>query len=240
MTNRNAEASPLFYARAAGLAYLLVILLGVFGVSYVDVNIIVPGDDAATVDNLMANEFRFRTSVVSEIMMYALVIVLSLALYIVLKTVNRNLALLALLFRFGEAIIGGGLTVLAGLIPLMLLNKHAVVETEQLHVLVGLFLGVRNAGLDIVLMFVGVGGTLFCYLFYQSRYIPRVLAAWGMFTYLSMLILAFISILLPKHPAMIEVVLYGLGALFEVIIGLWLLIKGVNVRQWDNRVPASP
>lgn len=101
--------------------------------------------------------------------MYALVILLSLALYVVLKTANKNLALLALLWRLGEAIIGGGVTVLTGLMPLLLLNREAAFETEQLQALVGLFLDTRSAELDVILMFIGMGGTLFCYLFFKSK-----------------------------------------------------------------------
>jgi hypothetical protein len=173
-------------------------------------------------------------------MMFVLVILLSLALYVILKTVNKNLALLALLWRLGEAIIGGGVTVISGLIPLLLLNSDAVFETEQLHALVGLFLDVRNAGLDVVLIFIGIGGTVFCYLFFKSKYVPRILAAWGMLTYLSMLLLGFLSILLPNLPETIKMAFYAPGGLFEVIFGLWLLVKGVSVEQWHNRASASP
>jgi hypothetical protein len=236
MTNRTAGTSPLVYARVAGLAYVVVILLGIFSVGLVESKLIVSGNDAATVNNIMANEFLFRIGIIGEIMMYVLVVLLSLALYVILKTVNRNLALLALLWRLGEAIIGGGVTVLGGLIPLLLLNGEAVFETEQLQALVGLFLDVRNAGLDVVLIFIGMGGTVFCYLFFKSKYVPRILAAWGMLTYLSMLILAFASILLPNLPETIKMAFYAPGGLFEIIIGLWLLVKGVNVEQWEKRV----
>lgn len=239
MTSRTADTSPLVYARVAGLAYVIIILLGIFGVGFVESKLVVPGNDAATVNNIMANELLFRISIYSEILMFALVILLSLALYVILKTVNRNLALLALLWRLGEAIIGGGVTVLSGLIPLLLLNREAALETEQLQALVGLFLQVRNAGLDVVLIFIGMGGTLFCYLFFKSRYVPRLLAIWGMFTYLSMLMIASISIFSPNLPETIKMAFYAPGGLFEVLFGLWLLIKGINVEEWEKRVLES-
>ena len=102
--------------------------------------------------------------------------------------------------------------------------------------LVGLFLAVRGAGLDIVLIFVGVGGTLFCYLFYKSKLIPRLLAAWGVLTYLSMLILAIVSILVPDIPESTKMLFYTPGGLFEIIIGFWLLIKGLNVEHLSYRI----
>jgi hypothetical protein len=93
---------------------------------------------------------------------------------------------------------------------------------------------VRTAGLDIVLVFIGLGATVFCYLLFKSKYIPKPLATWGIFTYLSMLSLALVSILFPNHPLMLEYVLYGVGALFELVLGLWLVFKGVDLQQWAN------
>ena len=225
------DKSLLIYARVAGLAYVVVIMLGIFSVSFIDSNILVPGDDAATVDNIMNNELRFRISIASEIIMYAFVVLLAHALYVILKTVNRNLALLALLWRIGEAVIGAGVAVLTGFIPLLLLNGETTFEQDHLQALVGLFLQLRNAGLDVVLIFIGMGGTVFCYLFFKSKYVPRILAVWGMITYLSMLTLALVSILSPSLPESVKMIFYAPGGLFEVIIVLWLLIKGVNVEN---------
>jgi hypothetical protein len=89
------------------------------------------------------------------------------------------------------------------------------------------------------MIFMGLGGTVFCYLFFKSKYIPRILAAWGILTYLIMLIFSFVNILLPNLPAMIEIVVYAPGTLFEVIFGFWLLFKGVNVQPRDNRTLES-
>ena len=239
MTDNISDTSLHVYARVAGLAYIVVIMLGIVCVSFVESNLVVPGDNTATYNNIIDNELRFRISIAGEILMYMFVVLLSLALYVVLKTVNNNLALLALLWRLGEAIIGGAVTVISGLIPLLLLSQEAKFEAEQLQNLIGLFLGVRNAGLDVVLMFIGVGGTLFCYLLFKSKYVPKILAAWGIFTYLSMLILALTSILIPNISETTKMVFYAPGGLYEISIGLWLLIKGINTKPWNNRAPES-
>lgn len=236
MNTANIETSLIVYARLAGLAYVLIILIGIFSVSYIENSLVVAGDDAATVNNLLANQLRFRIGVLSEILMFVLVILLSLALYVILKRVDKNLALLALLWRIGEAIIGGGVAVLSGIVPLLLLNRESALNAEQLQPLVGLFLAVRGAGLDVVLIFVGVGGTLFCYLFFKSKLIPRILASWGMLTYMSMLILAIVSILVPDILESTKMIFYAPGGLFEIIIGLWLLIKGVKIEQISSRI----
>jgi hypothetical protein len=77
---------------------------------------------------------------------------------------------------------------------------------------------------------VGLGGTVFGYLFLVSRYVPQALAAWGLFTYSSILVLAVVSIMFPKLPALLDIVVYALGGAFELVFGFWLVFKGVDVR----------
>lgn len=219
--------------RVAGLTYILIIIVGVLKVNFIEPSVIVT-EGYGLVNNILANELLFRIGIACETIMYILVIALSLALYIILKPIDKNLALSALFLRFGEAIIGVTLTIISGLIPLLMLNAESVIEKEQLQALIELFLNVRIVGLNIVLIFIGLGGTVFCYLFYRSWLVPRMLAVWGIFTYISMLILGLLSILFPNRPDMIETVLFSLGALFEVIFGFWLLIKGVNTDKWRS------
>ena len=230
MTHRSVEATTVLYARIAGLAYVITILLGVFSVNFIASALIVPGDSAATFRNIAANESLFRIGIASEILMYVLVILLAFSLYVVLKSFDKYLAMLALLWRVAESIIGCATIVISGLIPLLLLNDGAVFEQTQLNTLVSLFLKVRGSGLDIVLIFIGMGGTIFCYLFFKSKIVPRVLAIWGILTYLSMLILSFTSILYPHLSETFKMIIYAPGGLFELLFGLWLLIKGVNLQ----------
>ena len=236
MTTQTAKASPLVYARVAGAAHLVITIVGVLYGIFVESKLVVSGNDAATATNILANESLFRTGIVLVLIIYVSVVVASWALYVILRTVHENLALLALLLRSAEAIVGAA-TVLVGFAVLYILGDNgpsSAFEPEQVHALAGRFLDVRTAGLDIVLIFIGVGATIFCYLLFKSRYIPKPLAAWGMFTYLSMLSLALVSILFPNHPLMLEHVLYGVGALFELVFGLWLVFKGVDLQQWEK------
>ena len=242
MTTRTTEASPLVYARVAGVAYLVITVVAVLYGVLVESQLIVPGNDAQTATNILAHESLFRLGIVLVLTIYVSVVVASWALYVILKTVHSNLALLALLLRSAEAIVGAA-TVLISFAVLSLLDGNApsnTFEPEQLHALAGRLLDVRTAGLDIVLVFIGIGATIFCYLLFKSKYIPRALAAWGIFTYLSMLVLALVSILFPNHPLMLETVLYSVGAFFELTFGLWLLFKGVDPEQWAKHAQGEP
>ena len=239
MTIQDPERTLNRYARIAGAMYLVTMLLGIFSVSGVESSLIVPGNAAASAHNIRANEMLFRVGVASEVALYALVVLLALALYVVLRTVDRNLALLALCWRLGEAIIGAGTTVVSGLVPLLLVTGDPGTASAPWQQLAGVLLGVRGAGLDIVLIFIGLGGTVFCYLFFRSRYVPRILAAWGVLTYVSMLVISSVSLLMPDLPEALKMGFYAPGGAFEMLLGLWLLVKGINLQGAGPRASAA-
>jgi len=225
--------SPIKATRVAGLSYILVILVGVFKVNFIEPAVMMAGDvDLGS--EILSNVLLFRIGIACEILMYLLVVILSIALYTIVKPIDKEFALSALFFRFGEAIIGSISVILSGMIPLLILKNEPVFDKIQMHTLVESFLNVRMEGLNIVLIFIGLGGTIYCYLFYRSWIVPRILAAWGIFTYVSMFILGFLNILFPNRPDMIEIVLFNLGGLFEVGFGFWLFFKGVNIEKWKN------
>lgn len=217
-----------YYARIAGLTYVIVILLGILSVNFIVSGILVPGDELTTIKNISDNLLLFSISVSSEILMYVLVILLSAALYITLKVVDENLALLALLLRIGEAIVGVVTTILGGIIPILLIKSGSDFNSQHLQTLMKVFTDIRSAGLDVVLIFIGIGGTIFFYLFVKSKYIPKILAYWGILTYLSMLVIALLSLILPTLPESIKMIFFIPGGLFEIIVGLWLLVKGIK------------
>lgn len=171
MTNRTADSPQLVYARIAGVAYILIIVIGVLSGTLIGSKLIVPGDDGLTIRNIMANELLFRIGIVAELVMYAGVLVLSAALYVVLEKVNRNLALLAMLLRSAEAIVGV-VTVLLGSAVLFLVNgegRSTAFDTTQLHALAGVFLEVHAAGLDPVLFLIGLNRLRLPVLRFQIR-----------------------------------------------------------------------
>jgi len=228
---QNNTRSQTAYARIAGAAYLVVIFVAVLNVSLVDARLIDLDDAATTARNIVAHESLFRIGTLLVLMMYATVIVLSAALHVVLKHVDEHLSRLALLMRCAEAILGAATAILS-LLALSALTNETTADALQPHAartLALLFLDVRAAALDLVLLFVGLGGAMFCHLLYRSKYIPRPLSVWGVLTYVSMLILACVSITLPRHPAALETTLYVNGTLFEVTFGAWLSFKGIDV-----------
>ena len=241
MTDLTTETSLNNYARVAGFAYLAIIITSILNLIFVETKLVVDGNAAATTDNILANALLFRVGLAVDLVMFAGVVLLSLTLYLILKTVDNNLALLALLWRATEAVIGL-FAVLAGMFVVLLLdgdNFFTVFKAEQVQALVHLFLQARAIGFDIAIFFLSLGTIVFCYLLLKSRYIPRNLAIFGLISFPVMLLGSLVNILSSGY-AEIVMVSYVPGILFEVVVGAWLLFKGLNLQRSDNRDPASP
>ena len=87
-----------------------------------------------------------------------------------------------------------------------------------------LYYGVDRLGYDVHMLFYCLGGILWYYLFYRSRYIPRVLSVWG----LAGVSLGLIGIVLWLFDVRINILFFAQIAVFEITIGLWLVVKGIR------------
>src|SRR5258708_8753549 len=83
--------------RFAGLLYLLASIAGFFAMGYVPGKLIVHGNAAATANNIAAHETLFHLGIAAELIGYAGFIFVALALYDLLKGVNRRHASLMVL-----------------------------------------------------------------------------------------------------------------------------------------------
>lgn len=92
-----------------------------------------------------------------------------------------------------------------------------------------LYYGIDKTGYDIHGMFFCLGGILWYYLFYKSRYIPRALALWGLITVIPILLYGFLTLYDRELGRGIPVVIIGIPYIvFEALIGPWLMIKGIR------------
>src|SRR5262249_11664336 len=98
MTTHIIETSPVNRARVAGVLYLSLLPLGIFGTLYIPGRLVVPGDVASTASNILASESLFRLGIVSALLVQIINTVVVLILYQFLKPVNRNMARLMVIF----------------------------------------------------------------------------------------------------------------------------------------------
>ena len=222
-------------ARVVGFLYIFQMATAVFGQSFVRDSMIIRGDAVRSAQNILAHERLFRLSIAGDLITYTGVIVLMWALYVVVRPIHRNLALLAVLFRVAETAVLCVATV-NSLVVLKLL-KGATLETftaGQRSSLAALAIQTQGLGMSVGFVLLGLGSTVFAYLLWKSRYVPRALAALGIF---SSLVLAFVTLAILAFPGLGEtlgIAYMGPMGIYEVGLGLWLLIRGIRTP------PAAP
>ncbi len=242
MKSHDREASPQTYARTAGVLYLFVIVAALFGEAFVRGKLIVPGDAAATAANIIGSESLFRIGLAVELLTCVCDVVLAMILYTLLKPVNRNLALLAAFFRltFVAFYSVAKLFEIAALLLLGQADYLKVFEPQQLHTVAYLSLSLHDSGYGASLLFFGFCTSLFGYLIYQSKYLPRLIGAlmviagvgYSIYSLAQMLSPAFTSRLL--FPWLLLP-----GFVAELGLCLWLIVKGVNITRWEERMDNS-
>jgi hypothetical protein len=226
-------------ARIAGILTLLIVVLAPFSMIYVPTALVVPGDAALTANHIMASEGLFRLGMVSDSIVFLIEIVLTVLLYVLVKPVNKTLSLVAAFSRLAMTVIQG-LNLLNHFIVLLLLSGAGYLTTfapDQTHALVMMFLDAHENMVLIWGLFFSLHLLVFGYLVYRSGYIPKMIGVLLVIASLSYLIQGFGNILFPQYKAIFTSI--GFLSSIEIALPIWLLIKGVNVEQWQKRVSES-
>jgi hypothetical protein len=228
-----APAATLTHLRIVGLMYVATTLIGV-------VNTFAIKSGVYDVNTFLETVRQFRVAQVFDLVMYSLIIVLGWASYLATKAARPHLALFALMFRYGEALLGFVALIIVLMVAVILQGsaESAAFSEQQLGALAVMFMNLSNAVWDILFVLMGIGALIFIYLFRVCRAIPRWLTLWGMFTYISMILFGAIKLIDPALGAKIMFVMYP-GALFELTIGLWLIFMGSKTASVHIATQAS-
>jgi len=212
-------------ARLAGAMYLIQMATGVFTQIYARGSLIVRGDPRQTARNIIDSEGLFRIGIASDLVTYTAVLIATWALFVLLRSVNRNLAVLAVLFRLMELAIHFNATV-DSLGVLRILSGAPYLKSldaNQLHSMAQLALSVQGEAVNMGFILLGLGSAVFAYLLFKSRFIPRLLSGWGVFASLLIAVYALSTIVFPKAGALQVLPMLPMG-IYEVTLGFWLLI----------------
>jgi hypothetical protein len=236
------ERSPKMYARIGGVLYLIIIAAGLFAEAFVRNRLTVPSDAAATATNIVAHATLFRLGIVADLSTFLCAIPLTVILYVLLRPVNANLALLTVLLNLVQDAIGG-INALNTYRPLQLLGGATYLNAfsrEQLQSMALLSLKTHEVGFAIALMFFGVCCIILGYLIYTSGFFPRVLGALLAVTGLCYLIDSVAVILSPPTASILFPWIAPAAFIGELSLAIWLTAKGVNVSRWHEVSSASP
>ena len=236
MKQRNAETSPQVYARIGGVLYLIIIVIGFCSEFFVRDKLVVSGDVTATANNIMASESLWRISIAGDLILLVCAVALTLILYVLLRPVNKNLALLAVFFNLVECAIDGvnKLNLVAALFLSGGAEYLKAFEPRQLQALAYLSLKLHAYGYAISLVFFGIVCLIFGYLLFRSGYFPKAIGVLMAIAGLSYLTNSFTLILAPTFSKTISPILV-LAFIGELSFCLWLIVKGVNITKWKEK-----
>jgi Domain of unknown function (DUF4386) len=239
MEDHELQTSPQVYARIGGVLYLIIIVIGFCSEFFVRERLVVSGDVTATANNIMASESLWRITIAGALILLVCSIALTLILYVLLRPVNKTLALLAVFFNIVEFPIEAAskLSLFAALFLSGNADYLKAFEPHQLHALVQISLKLHDYGFGIDLVFFGFACLVYGYLLFRSGYFPRTLGVLMAIAGLSYLTNSFTLILAPAYAGTISPILV-LALIGELSLCLWLMVKGVDEQRWKEQASA--
>jgi hypothetical protein len=231
MTISTSDNSQRTAAKVAGFSGLFAMAIVVFGNYALLSPLFVPGNAAETARNIVAHETQFRVAAVCFLTYSATVVVLLAALYVILRPVNRGLALVGALFRLVFALMWllATLNMLGALRLLGSASYLQVLEADRLQALARLSVAANFDDYYVGLPFFGLAATACSYLWLKSGYIPRVLAMFGVISSTWCVICAFVFLIFPHFNKIINDYWFDSPmAIFEMVLSFWLLFKGLK------------
>ena len=221
-------------ARIAGVFYVLTIVLGI-GAFMLEKGIIVTNDAAATATNMLAHPGLFRLSFVGNLLGTVCYIVVTALFYEIFKPVSRSVSLVAAFISLVGCAMG---TVSCGLhlVPTALLSGSAYVDAflpAQLHALAFAFVKASGLAYATGMILFGFYCVFIGWLTFRSTFLPRVVGA--LFALAGLGWLTFLS---PPLATALSSVTMLTGLIGEGALGVWLVIKGVDVPRWQEQASA--
>ena len=222
-------------ARMAGFLYLIYMVFSIFANVLGRSKLIVLGDAATTARNIMASALQFRIGFVVDLVGALLFLLTAWALYVLLKPVNKNIALLFLLLNLGGVAVWcfSDLFLIASQLLLSGADYLKVFQADQLQALAMLSLYIYKYGfLGIAQIFFGAWLFPLGYLVFKSGFLPRLLGVILMVHCVVWLMSALQFFLFPGLIGItfvgITYISYPLGFISEFGLSLWLLIMGAK------------
>jgi hypothetical protein len=241
MTISTIDNSQRTAAKVAGFSILFSMAIVVFA-NYGLLNpLLVRGNAVETARNILAHETQFRVAATCFLTYSLSVVVLLAALYVVLKPVNRGLALVGALFRLVFALLWllSTLNLLGALRLLGSAPYLQVFQPDQLQTLARVYIAATFDDYYVGLPFFGLAATVCAWLWLKSNYIPRWLALFGVISSAFCVFCAFVYLIFPGFAKPVNPYWFDSPmALFEMALSFWLLFKGLRPSGSAAPVPA--
>jgi hypothetical protein len=213
-------------ARIAGLLYFIYIIASIIADLFGHFVFV---DAPATVNQIIAHESLFRIGFVISLFSYVFFLLAAWYLYVLLKPVNKNIALLFLLLNLGgfAILVFSHVNLFSSLTLLSGADYLKVFQPDQLQAQAMLFANLFKTGSTIAQIPFGVWLLPLGYLVFKSGFLPKILGIFLIVDCFGLLIYVCQRFLFPDYTV-IAYPCWAIGFIAEVSLTLWLLIKGVK------------
>lgn len=223
-----AERTQRIYARLAGFLFLYAVIIALGGallLSHIEGN----GAFAEKATRIAESERLYRVVLSSAVSVTLSAALLAFALYVTLKPANSLLAQLAMIFNLLDSFLACVVR-MCDFVKLHLYTSSQLVGagTIPTQALADLMRSIAGTTENIGGIFFGIGSLLFFYLFFKSRYIPRILSAVGFFASAIWIGLYFAKLVFPEHRAVFLYICFPPMLVADVATGVWLMLFAVK------------
>jgi hypothetical protein len=228
--------SPQSYSRAVGIFLVLTIVGGFFGEMYVPSQMMA-GDAAATAAQLRQNDGLFRLGFAAYLVEAVSDVILAWLFYVLLKPVNRDLALLSAFFGLVSMTLFAVTKMFYFAAPLFVKGSRYLTAfpPDQLDAFASLFILLYGALSGLTFLFYGIGWLIRGYLTFRSGYLPRFLGGVMMLAGAGFVAKTITYVLAPAYSSDVLLAPMFLNA---VGVAIWMLAKGVDREKWERAVGA--
>ncbi|MCB1139477.1 MAG: DUF4386 domain-containing protein [Leptospiraceae bacterium] len=223
-------------ARLAGVLYLIIIVCGMFAQGAVRETMLIVGQPEATVRNVLEGAFLFRLGILADLVMIIADVLIGIAFFVILRSVNESLSLLSAFFRLAQATVLG-LNLILPWIALQLISASGesgvpgVSVTQNEGNLAYQLLMAHGMGYKIALVFFACSLLVQAYLFFKTDLFPNWLAYLLVVAAAGYLVDTVATVAMADYETYANifeslVVISALGG--ELTLCLYLLIRGVS------------
>ncbi|HIH01403.1 TPA: DUF4386 domain-containing protein [Thermoplasmata archaeon] len=208
-----------------GVAFLVVIVTTLVSSLFTSVG--GTGSISEVMVNISDDVPLVRLGIIGGMANSTAIVFLAVLLYVVLSRENKTMATVALGFWLIEAAFYAIMQL--GALALIPVSQDFVASgspADSFYQSMGGFLydGVYQTGMTIHMWFYCMGGILWYYMFYTSRSIPRVISAFGIFA----VAVGIVGLLAELAGSEVAMIFFILILPFELAIGFWLVLKGIE------------
>ena len=220
--------------RAAGVLYLTIFVVYPLS-TFVRSSLVVPGDAAATAENIRAQEALFRWGLAGEATIVLVEVLLAGVLFTLLRPVSRSVSLAGALARVAEAVVMAAGCLVTGVLTMVAVGDSGYLTAFDADQRDALALFFQEANDHVVLIwgfFFALSLLLTGWLVHRSGFLPRFTGVLLALAGAGYLLQSFGTFVAPAMAGTWELVVLVLAVPGELVFAVWLLAKGVDHERW--------